>query len=83
MSRVIDLTNRPANPVGHQQIDAIMEFVSMQLGETWTCVKLSGQWLFYRGKPGEVAPAHRSKRRFDAALADATGATVTRLVPTH
>lgn len=76
----IDLTDFPVNPKGNE-LDSIMELVSRKLGETWTAAKVSGYWLFYKTVDGHRLAPIQSRRNFSAALADATGIVVTRLVP--
>lgn len=75
----IDVTSFPTHPKGNE-LDSIMERVSAITGERWTAAKVSGYWMFYKGGFG-TAPVLQSKRKFDSALADATGLSVCRLVP--
>jgi hypothetical protein len=74
-TRTINLGDAPVRPT-NAQLDDIMRSVSEQLGETWSCVRFSGYWLFYQGKPSQVAPCLKSRRQFAAALSQATGCGV-------
>jgi hypothetical protein len=55
------------------EIDAIMRVVSKQLGKRWLAVRGDGGWTF---KPDGEAGKYSYRRRFIAALADATGCDV-------
>lgn len=58
------------------EADAIMKRVSEQLGEDWAVTKLGRYWVFQQTINGQRQPVKQSARRFDAALADSVGCTV-------
>lgn len=64
--RIVTLEGPVAHVPRPREVDAIMEEVSRQLGETWVCARLSGVWVFKRGTEAGIT----SRRRFPNALAD-------------
>ena len=64
--RVVTLEGPVSNTPSPREVDAIMEEVSRQLGETWVAARLSGYWVFKRGTEAGIT----SRRRFPNALAD-------------
>jgi hypothetical protein len=58
-------------------IDAVMEKVSGQLGETWLCAKAGATWYFAQMEDGKrIKNAVSRRRKFVQALSDATEASV-------
>lgn len=82
--RSVQLKDVPKHPYP-AQLDAIMRQVTEQLDEgQWTSVRAFGYWYFYHtdkdGAKVEV-PHFQSRRRFIAALADATNAAIVNEIP--
>jgi hypothetical protein len=79
--RLISLDETDTKPmkagVSPSHIDAVMKKISEQLGETWTCCRFSGIWLFIQTENDKRVKQHDSRRRnFVQALSDATEASV-------
>lgn len=58
------------------EADDIIKQVSEQLGEDWAVTKLGRYWVFQQTIDGKRQEPRKSARRFDAAIADSLGCTI-------
>lgn len=79
----INVTQVPVKPT-ITEVDAVMREISAHLGGVWMASRQSGAWFITRDDvpvSGDQLRGQRRRASFDAALGDATGLAVVRMVP--